>query len=48
MPKKKAQGAIMRDQLVITYALLSDPEAEYRDLGAGYYGAARAHPAPRE
>jgi len=37
MPKKKAQGAIMRDQLVITHALLSDPEAEYRDLGAGYY-----------
>ena len=37
MPKKKAQGAIMRDQLVITHALLSDPEAEYRDLGTGYY-----------
>ena len=35
MPKKKAQGAIMRDQLVITHALLSDPEAGYRDLGAG-------------
>jgi len=27
----------MRDQLVITHALLFDPEAEYRDLGAGYY-----------
>ena len=37
MPKKKAQGAIMRDQLVITHALLSNPEAEYRDLGTGYY-----------
>ena len=37
MPKKKAQGAIMRAQLVITHALLSDPEAEYRDLGTGYY-----------
>jgi len=37
MPKKKAQGAIMRDQLVITHALLSDPEAEYRDLGTDYY-----------
>ena len=37
MPKKKAQGALMRDQLVITHALLSDPEAEYRDLGTGYY-----------
>jgi len=37
MPKKKAQGAIMKDQLVITHVLLSDPGAEYRDLGAGYY-----------
>ena len=37
MPKKKAQGAIMRDHLVITHALLSDPGAEYRDLGTGYY-----------
>ena len=37
MPKKKAQGAIMRDQLVITHALLSDPGAGYRDLGTGYY-----------
>jgi hypothetical protein len=37
MPKKKAQGAIMRSQLVIAHALLSDPEAEYRDLGPGYY-----------
>jgi transposase len=37
MPKKKAQGAIMRSQLVIAHALLSDPEAEYCDLGTGYY-----------
>jgi transposase len=37
MPKKKAQGAIMRTQLVIAHALLSDPAAEYRDLGTGYY-----------
>jgi transposase len=37
MPAKKAQVAIMRTQLVIAYALLSDPEAEYQDLGPGYY-----------
>ena len=37
MPKKKAQGAIMRTQLVIAHALLSDPQAEYQDLGPGYY-----------
>jgi transposase len=37
MPKKKAQGAIMRTQLVIAHALLSDPQAEYQDLGTGYY-----------
>jgi transposase len=37
MPKKKAQGAIMRTQLVIAHALLSDPEAEYEDLGPDYY-----------
>jgi transposase len=37
MPKKKAQGAIMRTQLVIAHALLSDPAAEYRDLGPDYY-----------
>ena len=37
MPKKKAHGAIMRSQLVIAHALLSDPEAEYRDLGPHYY-----------
>jgi transposase len=37
MPKKKAQGAIMRKQLVITHALLSDPEAVYEDLGTDYH-----------
>ena len=37
MSKKKAQGAIMRTQLVIAHALLSDPAAEYEDLGPGYY-----------
>jgi hypothetical protein len=37
MPKKKAQGAISRTQLVICYELLSDPEAVYTDLGTGYY-----------
>jgi transposase len=37
MPNKKAHGAIMRSQLVIAHALLSDPAAEYRDLGPGYY-----------
>jgi transposase len=37
MPKKKAQGAVMRTQLVIAHALLSDPQAEYRELGPGYY-----------
>jgi transposase len=37
MPQKKAQGAIMRTQLVIVHGLLPDPEAEYRDLGTGYY-----------
>jgi transposase len=37
MPKKKAQGAVMRSQLVIAHALLSDPAAEYRELGPGYY-----------
>jgi transposase len=37
MPKKKAQGAIMRTQLGIAHALLSDPAAEYQDLGTGYY-----------
>jgi transposase len=37
MPKKKAQGAVMRTQLVAVHALLSDPEAEYAELGPGYY-----------
>jgi transposase len=37
MPKKKAQGAVMRTQLVAAHALLSDPEAGYRELGPGYY-----------
>ena len=37
MPKKKAQVAIMRSQLVITHALLSDPDARYEDLGTDYY-----------
>jgi transposase len=37
MPKKKAQGAVMRTQLVIAHALLSDPGAAYQDLGPGYY-----------
>jgi transposase len=27
----------MRTQLVIAHALLSDPEAEYRELGPGYH-----------
>jgi transposase len=37
MPKKKAQGAISRTQLVICHALLSDPGAVYTDLGTDYY-----------
>jgi hypothetical protein len=37
MPKKKAQGAVMRSQLVIAYGLLSDPAAEYLELGPSYY-----------
>ena len=37
MPKKKAQCAVMRTQLVAAHALLSDPGAEYRELGPGYY-----------
>jgi transposase len=37
MPKKKALVAVMRTQLVIAHALLSDPGAEYRELGPGYY-----------
>ena len=37
MPKKKAQGAVMRTQLVTAHALLSDPGSDYRELGPGYY-----------
>jgi transposase len=37
MPKKKAQGAVMRTQLTIAHSLLSDPSASYRELGPGYY-----------
>jgi transposase len=37
MPKKKAQGAIARGQLVIAHALMSDPDAVYEDLGTDYY-----------
>jgi len=37
MPKKKAQGAISRTQLVTCHALLSDPGAVYTDLGTDYY-----------
>ena len=37
MPEGKARVAVMRTQLCIARALLSDPEAEYRDLGPGYY-----------
>lgn len=37
MPKGKARVAVMRTQLCIAHALLSDPGAEYRDLGPGYY-----------
>src|SRR6266851_6110833 len=50
MPKKKAQGAISRTQLVICHVLLSDPEAVYTDLGTDFYerkadirGRARNH-----
>jgi transposase len=37
MPKKKALVATGNSQLTIIHALLSDPEAEYTDLGADYY-----------
>ena len=37
MPKQKAQVAIMRKQLVIVHALLSDPEAGYQDLGPDWH-----------
>jgi transposase len=41
MPKKKAQGAIMRSQLVIAHALLSDPGTEYQDRKHQDRGALR-------
>jgi hypothetical protein len=47
MPKKKAQGALMRTQLVIAHHLLSDPEAEYQDLGPDYYEQRQAGTARR-
>jgi transposase len=37
MPKKKAQGAIMRKQIVIAHAILSDPGAGYLELGPDYH-----------
>ena len=37
MPKKKAQGTVMRTQLVICHALLCDPGTAYEDPGADYY-----------
>jgi transposase len=37
MPAKKAQAAVMRTQLAIAHALLSDPAAGYREPGPGYY-----------
>jgi transposase len=37
MPAKKAQGAIMRKQIVIAHALLSDPGADYLELGPDYH-----------
>ncbi len=35
--KKKAIVAVGRSILVIIWHLLSDPEARYADLGAGFY-----------
>ena len=37
MPAKKAQAVIMRSQIIIARALLSDPEASYQDLGPDYH-----------
>ncbi len=37
MPKKKALVATGNSALTIIYALLSDPDARYTDLGADYY-----------
>jgi hypothetical protein len=43
---KKANVAIGRSILVIIWHLLSDPQARYTDLGAGYY-ASRTDPERR-
>jgi len=37
MPKKKALVATGNTMLTIIHTLLSDPQASYHDLGAGYY-----------
>jgi hypothetical protein len=37
MPKKKAQGAVMRTQLATAHATLSDPEASHLELGPAYH-----------
>jgi transposase len=37
MPKKKALVATGNSMLTIIHALLSDPDAQYTDLGADYY-----------
>jgi len=37
MPKRKALVATGNSMLTTIHALLSDPAAEYQDLGAGYY-----------
>ena len=47
MPRKKAQGAIMRTQLVIAHALLSDPEAEIRGPRPRLLRTQGRHPPPR-
>ncbi|MGH8257232.1 MAG: IS110 family transposase [Steroidobacteraceae bacterium] len=44
MPKKKAQVAVMRTQLVAAHALLSDPEAAYAEFGPGTTTSAPAPP----
>jgi len=40
MPEKKAQGAVGRTRLVITYEFLSGPGNEYTDLGTNVPGSA--------
>lgn len=37
--EKKAIVAVGRSILIITWHLLSDPDARYRDLGSHYYDA---------